>query len=610
MSPEQVKGKELDARTDLFSFGVVLYEMCTGTLPFRGNTSALIFRIHFGSRPDQRRPPESRCAAEAGRDHLQGLEKDRDVRYQHASDIKADLRRLKRDTESGKIANAGTLTPRWSRRTMVLGAIAIAAVVALIAVAAFYFGSGRARIGSVAVLPFANATGDPSAEYLSDGITEGVIDRLSGLPNVKVISRTSAFRYKQRDIEPQKVAKELGVDALVIGRVVQRGDDLSVSAELVDTREDRQIWGEQYSRKVADIVSVQQEIATAISGNLRVRLTSEDKTRLAKFSAKNPEAYQLYLKGRYFGNRATAAGLKRSIEYFEQAIDKDPGYALAYAGLADSYSALGGNWLYLPPSDSIPKAKAAAKKALELDDALAEAHAALAYATFFDWDWSRAEREFKRAIELNPNSALSHGHYAEFLRTRRRFNESMAEAKRAQELDPLSPDIVAGLGFQYLFTRRFDESIAQFQKALELYPDAAPIRAGLSWAYAMKRMYPQAVAEYDKIPDQDKAVAVESQFVAGSRGWIYAVSGRKADALKIAQEFKDLSAHAYVDFYWSGVVYAGLDDKDEAFRLLEKAYQEHSASLLYLGVDVVWDGLHTDPHYADLLRRIGLPKPE
>ena len=283
---------------------------------------------------------------------------------------------------------------------------------------------------------------------------------------------------------------------------------------------------------------------------------------------------------------------------------------MAYAGLADSYSALGGNWLYLPPSDSIPKAKAAAKKALELDDALAEAHAALAYATFFDWDWSSAEREFKRAIELNPNSALSHGHYAEFLRTRRRFNESMAEAKRAQELDPLSPDIVAGLGFQYLFTRRFDESIAQFQKALELYPDAAPIRAGLSWAYTMKRMYPQAVAEYDKIPDQDKAVAVESQFVAGSRGWVYAVSGRKADALKIAQEFKDLSTHAYVDFYWSGVVYAGLDDKDEAFRLLEKAYQEHSASLLYLGVDVVCDGLHTDPHYADLLRRIGLPQPE
>jgi Tfp pilus assembly protein PilF len=239
-----------------------------------------------------------------------------------------------------------------------------------------------------------------------------------------VISRTSAFRYKHRDIEPQKVAKELGVDALITGRVIQRGNDLSVSAELVDAHEDKQLWGEQYSRKLADVASVQQEIATAISWNLRVRVTSEDKTRLAKSSATNPEAYQLYLKGRYLGNQATAAGLKKSVEYFEQAIDKDPRYALAYAGLADSYSVLGGNWLYLPPNETIPKAKAAAKKALELDDTLAEAHAALAYAAFFDWDSSTAEREFKRAIELNPNSALSHDRYSQFLHARLRLTKA------------------------------------------------------------------------------------------------------------------------------------------------------------------------------------------
>ena len=462
-------------------------------------------------------------------------------------------------------------------------------VIAVIAVAAFYFGSSsRTRINSVAVLPFANASGDPNAEYLSDGITEGIIDRLSGLPNLKVISRTSAFRYKQREIEPQKVAKELGVEALVTGRVVQRGDDLSVSAELVDAREDKQLWGEQYSRKLADITSVQQEIATAVSGNLRVRLTSEEKTRLTKSSATNPEAYQLYLKGRYHANQATAAGLKKGIEYFQQAIEKDPGYALAYAGLADSYSALGGGWQYLPPSDSLPKAKAAAMKALELDDTLAEAHAALAYAVFFaDWDWPSAEREFKRAIELNPNSALSHDRYAECLLTRGRFNESMAEAQRAQELDPLSPEIVSVLGFVYLDTRRYDESIAQFQKALDLYPNAAVIRASLAWAYAMKRMYPQALAEYDKIPAQDKTVAAENQFVAGGLGWVYAVSGRRADALKIAQEFKDLSSHAYVDFYQVAAIYAGLGDKDEAFRLLEKGYEQHSASMPYLGSDCV-----------------------
>jgi tetratricopeptide (TPR) repeat protein len=283
---------------------------------------------------------------------------------------------------------------------------------------------------------------------------------------------------------------------------------------------------------------------------------------------------------------------------------------LAYASLADSYSGLGGDWLYLPPRDNLPKAKAAAKKALELDDTLAEAHSALAYASFFDWDWPNVEPEFKRAIELNPSSALSHEHYAEFLRTRLRFNESMAEAQRAEELDPLSLEVVAGLGFAYFFTQRQDESIAQFQKALELNPNATVVRASLGSAYAMKRMYPQALAEYDKIADQDKAVAAENQFVAGMLGWVYAVSGRRTDALKIAQEFKDLSAHAYVDFYWAGVIYAGLGDKDEAFRLLEKSYQEHSATILYLAVDPFWYGLRSDPRYVDLLRRVGLPQPE
>src|SRR6266852_829733 len=611
MSPEQVKGKELDARTDLFSYGALLYEMCTGALPFRGDTSGLIFKAILDREPTAavRLNPDVPLKLEEiiGK----ALEKDRDVRYQHASEIKADLKRLKRDTESGKIARVGAPMLHWSRRTTLVGAIAIVSVVVLIAVATFYFGSSRRiRINSVAVLPVANAGADPAMEYLSDGLTEGVIDRLSGLPNVKVISRTSAFRYKQRDIEPQKVAKELGVDALVTGRVVQRGDDLSISAELVDAREDKQLWGEQYSRKLADIVSIQQEIATAISGNLRIRLTSEEKTRLAKSSATNPEAYQLYLRGRYHANQTTEAELRKSIEYFQQAIDKDPGYALAYAGLADSYSALGGGWMYLPPTDTLPKAKAAAEKALKLDDTLAEAHAALAYATFFDWDWPGAEREFKRAIELNPNSALSHARYAECPKTRLRFNESIAEAQRAQELDPLSPDIVSQLGNVYLITRRYDESVAQFQKALDLNPNVPVVRALLAMAYAMKRMYPQALAEYDKIADQDKVTAAGNQFVAGMLGWVYAASGRRTDALKIAQEFKELSAHAYVDFYWDGVIYAGVGDKDEAVRLLEKSYQEHAATLPYLAVDPFWYGLRSDPRYADLLRRIGLPKPE
>jgi serine/threonine protein kinase/tetratricopeptide (TPR) repeat protein len=610
MSPEQVRGKELDARTDLFSFGAVLYEMCTGMLPFRGNTSGVIFEsiLNRVPAPAIRLNPDLPHKLEEITS--KALEKDRDVRYQHASEIKADLKRVKRDSESGKIPLSESARPRWLRHTVLIGAIALVSIIALIAVGAFYFGSSsRTRINSVAVLPFANASGDPSTEYMSDGITEGIIDRLSGLPNLKVISRTSAFRYKQREIEPQRVAKELGVEALVTGRVVQRGDDVAVSAELVDAREDKQLWGEQYSRKLADITSVQQEIATAVSGNLGVRLTSEEKTRLNKSSATNPEAYQLYLKGRYHANQATAAGLKKGIEYFQQAIEKDPGYALAYAGLADSYSALGGGWQYLPPRDTLPKAKAAAMKALELDDTLAEAHAALAYATFFDWDWPSAEREFKRAIELNPNSAVSHDRYAECLKTRMRFDESMEEAQRAQELDPLSPEIVSQLAFAYLFTRRYDESIAQFQKVLDLNPNLPAVRAALSWAYALKHMYPQALAEYDKIPAQYKTVATENQFVASGLGWVYAVSGRRGDALKIAQQFRDLSSHSYVDFYQVAGIYAGLGDKDEAFRLLEKGYAQHSATMVWLGIDVFWYGMRSDPRFADLLHRIGLPKP-
>jgi len=611
MSPEQVRAKELDARTDLFSFGAVLYEMSTGSLPFRGESAGIIFESILNRTPVPPVRVNPDVPPDLERIITKCLEKDRNLRYQHAADVRTDLQRLKRDTESGKTVANSAAVPRWSRRTILIWAMALASVVAVIAVAGFYFrSSGGTPINSVAVLPFTNASGDPNMEYLSDGITEGVIDRLSGLPNLKVISRTSAFRYKQRDIEPQKVARELGVGAVVTGRVIQRGNDLSVSAELVDAREDRQLWGEQYKRKLADITSVQQEIATAVSGSLRVGLTSEEKMYLRKSSATNPETYQLYLKGRYHANQATAAGLKTGIEYFQQAIEKDPGYALAYAGLADSYSVLGGGWQYLPPSDTLPKAKVAAMKALQLDDTLAEAHAALANAAFFDWDWPSAEREFKRAIELNPNSALSQTRYADYLETTGRFNESIAEAQRAQELDPLSPEIVSRLGLVYLCARRYDESIAQFQKALDLYPSAAVIRASLAWAYAMKRMYPQALAEYDKIADQDKAVAAENQFVASGLGWVYAVSGRRADALKIAQEFRDLSSHAYVDFYLLATIYAGLGEKDEAFRLLEKGYEQRSASMTYLTIDSFWYGMRSDPRYADLLRRMGLPQAE
>ena len=610
MSPEQVRGKQLDARTDLFSFGAVLYEMCTGMLPFRGDTSGVIFESILNRAPASAVRLNPGLPVELERIVNKALEKDRDVRCQSAAELRADLKRVKRDTESGKAIASSIATSRWSRRTMLIGAVALVFAIAVIAVAAFYLGSsGHAPINSVAVLPFSNASGDPNTEYLSDGITEGIIDRLSGLPTLKVISRTSAFRYKRRDIEPQRVARELAVQALVTGRVAQRGDDVSVSAELVDAREDKQLWGEQYSRKLADIASVQQEIATAISGNLRVRLTSEEKTRSAKTYVANPEAYQLYLNGRYHANKGTYDGLMKGIEYFQQAIAKDPNYALAYASLADSYVELGGWLTYLPPSEAGPKAKAAAMKALELDDSLAEAHAALARAQYyFGWDWPSAEREFKRAVELNPNSAISHHGYSELLLARARFDESIAEGMRALEIDPLSPQIVADLAYTYLVMRRYDEAIAQHRKALDLDPNAAWIRHDMAHAYTLKGAYAQAIAEDDKIPVQAKVVAAENKLIASGIGWIYAVSGRRADALKIAEQFKDLASHAYVDFYQVAEIYAALDDKDQAFRLLEKAYEEHSSNMPFLAVDPFWDGIRSDPRYADLLRRMGLPQ--
>ena len=510
MSPEQARGDELDARTDIFSFGAVLYEMAAGKPAFPGKTTAVIFKAILDQTPAAPSDLNPEFPPRLEEIIFKALEKDRDVRYQSAADIRADLKRLRRDTESASGAITGRAdkkaqTKTWWRTkpAIIAGVLAVAAL----AGAAYFF---RARsnqtIDSIAVLPFANASADPSMEYLSDGITEGIIDRLSGLPNVKVISRTSAFRYKNRDIEPQKIARELGVEALVTGRVTQRDQDLSVSAELVDTREDKQIWGEQYSRKLADIGSVQQEIASAISGNLRVRLTTEEKSRLSKPSSANAEAYQLYLKGRYHQNQTTAEGYRKGIEYFQQAIDKDPGYALAYAGLAGSYAGLGGGDAYASPRETLPKAKAAATRALELDETVGEAHTALGYAGFLsDWNWTKAEREFRRGIELNPNNAISHAVYSEILGTQERFDESVAEGERAQKLDPLSPHAHTAVGYAYLSAHRYDEAIAQFQSALDLDPNAGNIRAQLAWAYAAKRMYPQAIAEYEKIAEPERS---------------------------------------------------------------------------------------------------------
>ncbi len=390
---------------------------------------------------------------------------------------------------------------------------------------------------------------------------------------------------------------------------MQRGNELSISAELVDARDDRQLWGEQYNRKLADILAVQEDISREISEKLRLRLSGEEKARVTKRYTENAEAYQAYLKGRYHWGKNSEENFKNSeenfkkaIKHFNDAIQLDPVYAPAYAGMADCYYELA-TLDFLSPTEAFPKAKAAAIKALETDATLAEAHSALAVTSWaYDWDWAGAEREFKRAIELNPGSAIAHHRYDLPLMTMGRFDEGLAEGRRAQELDPLSPIVNYQLAFCFTLARRYEESIVWYKKTLDLDPNAVEALMELAQTYAFMRMYSEAVTEHEK----NRKDPAEDQLLAGSLGWVYAVSGRRDQARKIIGKFKELSARRYVDAYMVAEIYAGLGDKDQAFRWLKKGYEERSTSMTYLKVDPLLESLHSDPRFEDLVRRVGL----
>lgn len=495
----------------------------------------------------------------------------------------------------------------WWRSKWPLAAAGVAVVAVLVVGLWFTLFRGRAEaIDSVAVLPFVNASADADTEYLSDGISETLIGQLSQVPRLKVMARSTVFRYKGSNIDPQKIGRDLNVRAVLTGRILQRADTLTISMELMDVRDGSQLWGKQYNRKLADTLAVQEDIAHEVVDKLRLRLAGVEEKRLNAHATENAAAYQLYLKGRYYWNKRTPDGIQKAIDSFQQAIVQDPGYALAYAGLADCYQVPAHP---LPPRERMPLAKTAAIKALQLDDTLVEAHTTLARVLFaYDWDWPAAEKEFKRAIELNTRYAPARQWYGGYLSATGRFREADAEKRRSLELEPLSLAINFEVGLAFYFSRNYDQAIDQFQKTMELDANFPPPHALLGSAYEQKGMFEEAIAAFQRaITVTPQRGIARAQAIAGL-AHTYATSGRKTEARKILAELQTLSEHSYVPATDMALVYAGLGDKDKAFAWLDKAYAEHSFALSNLKVEPRFDLLRSDPRFADLLRRIGLPQ--
>jgi TolB-like protein/Tfp pilus assembly protein PilF len=649
MSPEQAQGKtkEIDQRSDIFSFGCILFEAATGKKPFEGESviKSLHMVVYEPAPPLADFNPSA--PSELQRIVRRCLAKDPDERYQSIKEVAIELKELRREIEgagidttvpppargtTGSTNAAGTgsesFSPAISAPSSSLQTASsaeyiftgikrhkIVAVIVVLVLVAASIGLGlfwRARnstaegaINSIAVMPFQNRSADADSEYLSDGLAESLIYRLSQLPNLKVSPTSSVFRYKGKETDAQTIGNELGVSAVLTGRIVQRGDNLTISVELVDVRTNKLIWGEQYERKTSELLTTQREIAAEITNKLQLKLSGESEQKLAKKYTDSNEAYQLYLKGLFhFANR-TKEDVQKAIGYFQQATRLDPNFALAYVGISQSYSMMP-SYSYLSPKEAFPQAKAAAQKALEIDPSLADAHGALA-TTFaaYDWNWVEAEREFKRAIELNPNVADIHYRYGLiYLIPAGRMDEAIREIKRALELEPLSIAMNANLAGAYMYARQNDLALEQARKTFDLGPNHITARVWLANIYESLGMYNEAIA----LSEESLKNHQSDQYFLLYAGYAYAKTGRREKAEEAIKKLRDIEKTEPVDPYSFAVVYVGLGDKDKAFVELEKSFNERGYYVPLLSVDPLMDPLRDDPRFADLIKRIGLPK--
>ncbi len=636
MSPEQAKGERVDARTDIFSFGVVIYEMIAGRTPFASDSLSETFANLINTEPQ----PLSRFAAnvpeELQRIVAKLLKKNRDERYQTMQDLLTDLKDL-RDTlayderrekspspvkiEAGAIlpATTGNRHPRTAEthnhftgqinRHKSLAAFVLAVLLVGAIGLGYYFFAAKKSVSnanvkkSLAVLPFVNASQDSTADFISDGITESIINNLSQLGGLRVMSRNSAFRFKNNQTDTKNIASQLAVESLVTGDIKQIGDKYVINVRLINASDDSQIWGNQYVRPSTDILAAQNEIAQAVAQNLRVKLSDSEQQRLRKNYTANVEAYQLYLRGRFHVFKLTPPEVYKGISFLQQAIAIDPNYALAYSGISDAYRslALGSE---LRPTEVLPKSKAAAYQAIEIDDGLSEGHAALGMTIFWgDWDWTGAEDQFKRALELNPNDVNVHLFYAHSLSNLGRHAEALAEIKLARELDPLFPLCNALEGQFLLHAGRVEEALERLRITFELAPNFWMPHVFASSVYTEKRMYMEAIAEARQArelsPYQTASVAYE--------GYALAKAGRRDEARAVLNELLKLSTERFIPPAHIALIYNGLGDRDKTFEWLEKGYEERDPKMTFLKVEPKWKNLRDDPQFKDLLRRMSFP---